>query len=197
MERVRVSEVLDLVEYEKVREAMRARIIEAKTRRRVSVGDSLTLLFENRDTVLFQIQEMVRVERIVEEDAIAAEVETYNALIPDGGELSATLFIEIPDIARMTQEEVRAAVNRFQGLEAGCLSLVVGDHAIPARFEAGRSTEEKMSAVQFLRFSAGAPDRDALRGGAKAALRVSHPRYVAEAQVSEALRAEMLRDLGA
>ena len=90
MERIRADDVLDLVAYEKARDTMLARIIQLKTRRRISLGDNLTLLFENRDTVLFQIQEMVRTERIVKEEAVAQEVETYNALIPDPGELSAT-----------------------------------------------------------------------------------------------------------
>lgn len=196
MEKVRASEVLDLVEYERVRDDLRARVIESKTRRRISVGDNLTLLFENRGTVLLQIQEMVRTERIVKQEAIAAEVATYNDLIPEQGELSATLFIEIPDIARMRQEEVREAVNRFQGLEHGCLQLVVGAHVVRARFEEGRSKEEKMSAVHFLRFAVGARVREALAGGAAARLLVSHPRYAAEAQIPSALREEMLADLG-
>ena len=195
MQKIGVSEVLDLVEYEKVRDAMRARIIEVKTRRRISVGDNLTLLFENRDTVLFQIQEMVRTERIVKDEAIRDEVDTYNALVPDPGELSATLFIEIPDIARMSQEQVREAVNRFQGLERGCVALAVGAHDAPALFEEGRSSEEKMSAVHFLRFALGAPVREDLARGAPARLVVRHPNYRAEAEIPPALRAEMLSDL--
>jgi hypothetical protein len=196
MHKVQVSEVLDLVEYEKVRDVLRAGIIERKRRRRVAVGDNLTLLFENHDTVLFQIQEMVRTERIVRPEAIAAEIATYNDLVPGPGELSATLFIEIRDIARMSQEEVRQAVNRFQGLEHGCVRLVVGGHDVEARFEEGRSSEEKMSAVHFLRFTVGSAVREALAGGERALLRVSHPHYSAEAEVAPPLRAELLSDLG-
>jgi len=195
LEKIRASEVLDLVEYERVRDAMRARIIDTKQRRRLSVGDNLTLLFENRDTVLFQIQEMVRTERIVKDAAIQDEVDTYNALVPDPGELSATLFIEIPEIARMSQEQVRQAVNRFQGLERGCVTLAVGSHEIPARFEEGRSKEEKMSAVHFLRLPVPLPAREALSGGAPARIVVSHPRYRAEAEIPQAMRQELLLDL--
>jgi hypothetical protein len=83
-----------------------------------TVGDTLTFLFENRETVLLQIQEMIRTERIVDEDKTGEELATSNALVPDAGELSATLFIEIANIARMSTEQMRAAVNRFQGLEA-------------------------------------------------------------------------------
>jgi Protein of unknown function (DUF3501) len=194
MEPIAAGDLLDLVAYEKAREALRARVIQLKTRRRISVGDSITLLFENRDTVLFQIQEMVRTERIVKDEAIAQELSTYNALIPAPGELSATLFIEIPDIARMTQEEVRRAVNRFQGLERA-VWLRVGPHEVPARFEEGRSSEEKMSAVHFLRFSVGGAVREALAAGAPSRLRVAHPDYDAEAEIEAPLREELLSDL--
>ena len=195
MEKIRAAEVLSLLEYEKVREAMRARIIETKKLRRISVGDNLTLLFENRDTVLFQIQEMIRTERIVKDEAIQDEVDTYNELVPDPGELSATLFIEIPDVFRMTDEEVRQAVNRFQGLDRGCVRLAVGPHEVAARFEEGRSKEEKMSAVHFLRLPVSLPARAGLAGGAAARIVVDHPRYRAEAEIPHGMRQELLKDL--
>jgi hypothetical protein len=94
VDKLRREDLLDLVQYEKAREKMRGSVIELKNRRRVPVGDTLTFLFENRETVLLQIQEMIRTERIVDEDKIAEELATYNALVPDAGELSATLFIE-------------------------------------------------------------------------------------------------------
>ena len=153
MEKVRRADVLDLVAYEKARDAMRARIIDRKRNRRVSVGDNITVLFENRDTVLFQIQEMVRTERIVHDDKVQDEIDAYNALIPDAGELSATLFIEIPELSRMAQDEVRRTVNRFQGLDKDGVWLVIGAHRVPARFEGGHSKEEKMAAVHYLRFA--------------------------------------------
>ena len=127
MKKIDASELLDLTAYEKAREAMRAAIIELKKNRRVSIGDRVTLLFENRETVLFQIQEMVRTERIVDDAKVQDELDTYNALIPDPGELSATLFIEIPGIARMNHDEQIAAVNRFQGLDHEAVFLVLGE----------------------------------------------------------------------
>src|SRR5262245_895916 len=148
MHKLALSDVKDLVQYEKVREEMRARIIELKKSRRVSVGPNLTLLFENRETVLFQVQEMVRTERMVEEGKIQDELDAYNTLLPEPGELSATLFIEIPEIVKMTNEEVRVAVNRFQGLERA-VWLVVDGERVPALFEGGHSKEEKMAAVQY------------------------------------------------
>lgn len=196
MNKIDAKELLDLTAYEKAREAMRAGIIELKKNRRVSVGDRITLLFENRDTVLFQIQEMVRTERIVDEDKIQDELSTYNELIPDEGELSATLFIEIPGIARMSHDEQIAAVNRFQGLDRNAVFLVLGDLRIPGRFEEGRTKEEKMSAVHFLRFrlsteavrNLGDPVRPAF-------LVVDHPNYEARQVLGSSVRAELLRDL--
>ncbi|HXB56155.1 MAG TPA: DUF3501 family protein [Vicinamibacteria bacterium] len=197
MEKIRPAEIKNLVEYEKVREAVRARIIELKKRRRVSVGDSLTFLFENRATVLFQIQEMIRTERIVEEGKVQDEIDAYNALIPAPGELSATLFIEIPGLVHMSQDEVRRTVNRFQGLDRQGVSLRVGERLpLPARFEEGHSKEEKMAAVHYLRFVV---PGEALRAlgdaGQRARLVVDHPNYAAESDLPAETRAELLQDL--
>jgi hypothetical protein len=198
MRKVDVSEVKDLTAYEKVRDAVRARNIEMTRDRRLSVGPNLTFLFENRETVLFQIQEMVRTERIVDEAKIREEVDAYNALVPEAGELSATLFIEIPDLVKMTQAQVREAVNRFQGLDRdGVIWIAVGDGVkLPARFEEGHSKEEKMSAVHYVRFAVPAEARAALAETSRpATLVVAHPNYKAEAPVPDSLRAELLKDL--
>jgi hypothetical protein len=196
VDKVALAEIKDLTAYERVREEMRARIIALKVNRRVSVGDHITLLFENRDTVLFQIQEMVRTERIVDPGKIEDEVRTYNGLIPDPGELSATLFIEIPGIARMSHDEQVAAVNRFQGLDRDAVFLEVGGRRITARFEEGRTKEEKMSAVHFLRFSLSAADREELADpAAAAALLIDHPRYQARQDLPPAVRASLFEDL--
>jgi hypothetical protein len=196
MRKVERGEIKDLVAYEKAREVMRTRVIEVKKHRRVAVGPNLSLLFENRDTVLFQIQEMVRAERIVDDGRIQEEVDVYNALVPDGGELSATLFIEIPGIARMSHDEQIAAVNRFQGLDRDAVFLVLGDRRIPGRFEEGRTKEEKMSAVHFLRFRLSKEAIQDLRDPVRAArLVVDHPNYEAQQVLGASVRAELLRDL--
>jgi len=196
---IRLSDVKNLVEYEKARDAMRARVIEVKRNRRVPVGDNLTFLFENRDTVLFQIQEMVRTERIVDEARIQEEIDAYNALIAGEDELSATLFIEIPELARMSNDEVRRTINRFQGLDRGGVTLRLGDRPpIPARFEEGHSKEEKMAAVHYLRFAVPREAQAALADPRQAVrLVVDHPSYRAEAEVPAATRAELLGDLRA
>jgi len=199
MQPIHLSEIKDLVEYEKARDAMRARVIEVKRNRRVPVGDNLTFLFENRDTVLFQIQEMVRTERIVDEARIQEEIDAYNALIAGEDELSATLFIEIPELARMSNDEVRRTINRFQGLDRGGVTLRLGDRPpIPARFEEGHSKEEKMAAVHYLRFAVPREAQAALADPRQAVrLVVDHPSYRAEAEVPAATRAELLGDLRA
>jgi Protein of unknown function (DUF3501) len=198
MKPIELTEIRNLVEYEKVREAMRAEVIELKNRRRVSVGGNLTFLFENRETVLFQIQEMIRTERIVEDARIQDEIDAYNALVPPKGELSATLFIEIPDLHLMSQDQVRKAVNRFQGLDRGCVRLVVGSEAIPARFEGGHSKEEKMAAVQYLRFEVPASAARLLAGSTSPVrLVVGHPAYSAETTLSPGTRMELAGDLAA
>jgi hypothetical protein len=199
VDRIHLSEIKDLVEYEKARDTMRARVIELKKNRRVSVGDNLTFLFENRDTVLFQIQEMVRTERIVDEARIQEEIDAYNALLPGPGELSATMFIEIPELSRMSNEEVRRTINRFQGLDREGVGLRLGDRpAISARFEEGHSKEEKMAAVHYVRFAVPA-EAQALLADPRQRVRlvVDHPNYRAESEVPPATRAEMLADLRA
>jgi hypothetical protein len=196
MRKVERTEIKDLVAYEKAREAMRARVIEVKKHRRVAVGPNITILFENRETVLFQIQEMVRTERIVDDGRIQEEVDVYNALVPDHGELSATLFIEIPELVRMSQDEVRETVNRFQGLDRDSVWLQVDGLRVPARFESGHSKEEKMAAVHYVRFALPEAARATL-GEAAADVRVvvEHPHYRAEAALAAETRQSLRKDL--
>jgi Protein of unknown function (DUF3501) len=194
--KVERAEIKDLVAYEKAREAMRARVIAIKTHRRVAVGPNLTVLFENRDTVLFQIQEMVRTERIVDDAKIQDEVDVYNALLPDAGELSATVFIEIPELVSMSQDRVRETVNRFQGLDRDRVWLVAGGVRVAARFETGQTKEEKMAAVHYVRFALPPLARAALADPAAEARLVSeHPWYRAEASLAPETRRALLEDL--
>jgi hypothetical protein len=196
MRKVERTEIEDLVAYEKAREAMRAHVIAIKKYRRVAVGPNITVLFENRDTVLFQIQEMVRTERIVDDGRIQEEVDVYNALVPDRGELSATLFIEIPELARMSQQQVRETVNRFQGLDRDSVFLQVDGRRVPARFESGQSKEEKMAAVHYVRFALPEAARAALaESAADVRVVVDHPHYRAEAALAAETRKSLREDL--
>src|SRR5262249_38272727 len=169
---LRPTEILNLYEYEKVRETRRAEIIALKNARRVQVGPYLTFVFENRDTVWFQIQEMVRAERIVAEAKISEEVDVYNELLPHPGELAATMMIEITE-----SSDIRPVLDRLLGIDTRDYGrLAVDPHVIIGRFESGRSDEElgRISAVHFLRFPLSAEARRAFLE-AEVALVVTHP----------------------
>jgi hypothetical protein len=190
--KVEPSEILDLIAYEKVRPEFMARIIELKRPRRITVGDRLTFIFENRDTVIFQIQEMTRAERRVSPEAIAEEVDVYNELVPGRDELSATLMIEIPD-----SEEIRPELNRLIGIDEHVL-LDVGGEKVRAQFDDKQFEEERISAVQYVRFPLGAALAQAVRDRAtRVVLKVDHPAYEASQCIDGASRASLVADLEA
>src|SRR6266567_1581656 len=146
MRKIQTSDIVPLDEYEKKRPILRRQIIELKEIRRLPVGDNVSVVFENFDTMLWQTQEMLRAERITEPDAVQDEIDTYNELIPDANELKATLFIELPD-----SENIPRDLPRFIGVEE-TVSLSFGPHTVHAEAEPGRSTEEKTATVHYLRF---------------------------------------------
>lgn len=196
MRKIELKDIRNIAEYEKVREAMRAEIIALKKNRRLEVGPNLSLVFENRQTVLFQIHEMVRAERLVDEGKIQDEIDAYQNLIPRAGELSATLFIEIPGIAEMPHEKAIAAVNFFQGFDAGGIVIEAGPARSAGVFEAGFSNDEKMAAVQYLKFPVDSGMRAALADPElPARLLANNGRYRAETRLTPAMRQELLRDL--
>ena len=124
------AEILNLYDYERVRHARREAVIVLKADRRVGVGRYLSFVFENRETVWFQIQEMIRAERIVDEDKIADELAVYNTLLPRPGELAATMFIEIGDAA-----QIKPVLDTLLGIDTGGhVRLQVGDHVIVGDF---------------------------------------------------------------
>lgn len=194
MNRLTQSDVLSLADYETRRPTIRDEIIALKKRRRISVGPLVTLVFENRRTLRFQIQEMIRAERIVEPANVQDELDVYNALLPQPGELSATVMIEITDEGRMKE-----LLDSFQNFDRpGTLAIRVQDHAACAEFEAGHSKEGKISAVHFVRFQMPPACVQALKAAdARASITINHEHYVAEATVPFALREEWLKDLDA
>jgi hypothetical protein len=186
------SEILDLVEYERVRAVRRREIVELKQARRVSVGRYLTFVFENRATVWFQIQEMVRAERIVDASKIAEEVEVYNALLPRPGELAATMMIEIDQAA-----EIKPVLDRLLGIDTrDYVKMTVGPHVIVGEFESGHSDAErgKLSAVHFVRFAL-PPDARERFTTSEVGLVVEHPNERARAVLSEATKQSLRDDL--
>jgi hypothetical protein len=192
VKRVEVAEVLNLHEYEKVRQARRAAIIALKAKRRVQVGRYLSFVFENRDTVWFQIQEMVRAERIVDEAKIAEEVDVYNDLLPQPGELAATMMIEIAESG-----EIKPVLDQLLGIDTrDYVRLEVGPHVIMGHFESGRSDEElgKISAVHFVRFSLPVEARR-IFSTSEVALVVEHPNERARTVLSDDTRRSLAEDL--
>jgi hypothetical protein len=186
------SEILNLVEYEKVREARRRQIIELKRPRRVQVGRYLNFVFENRETVWFQIQEMVRAERLVDETKIAEEVEVYNSLLPRPGELAATMLIEITE-----PSQIKPVLDKLLGIDTrDYVTLTVGPHVIVGDFETGHSDEErgKLSAVHFARFAL-PPEARRIFTAAEVALVVEHPNERARAVLSEETKRSLREDL--
>jgi hypothetical protein len=192
MKLLELSEILNLVEYEKIRVARRREIVAVKQARRVSVGRYLTFVFENRATVWFQIQEMVRAERIVDEAKIAEEVEVYNGLLPRPGELAATLMIEIDQAS-----EIKPVLDRLLGIDTrDYVKLTVGSHVIVGQFESGHSDEErgKLSAVHFVRFAL-PPQARAQFATSEVTLVVEHPNERARTVLSEETKRSLLDDL--
>jgi Protein of unknown function (DUF3501) len=191
MKKVELGDIIGNAAYEKIRDKSRQRIIELKQRRRIAVGDKVTLVFENRDTVIFQIQEMMRAEKISDLDKIREEIDVYNELIPAPGDLSATLFLEIED-----QTHLREDLLKFLGIDES-VYLKVGDHSIHARFEEGHSKEDKISAVQYVKFPFSEAPLQAFVKGEKAELVIDHPNYRASAVLEPATRQSLMEDLTA
>lgn len=190
MQKIQPSEILDLTAYEKIREGFLAKTIELKRPRRIHVGDALCFIFENRDTVLFQIQEMTRAERTVTDEAIAAEVAVYNELVPNPNELAATLMIEIPN-----QEQIRPQLDRLVGIDEHVF-LDIGDASVGAQFDEKQFEEDRVSAVQYVSFPLGAELAASFRDPSiTVELRVDHPNYTDKTTISGAARASLSADL--
>ena len=142
------SDLMNILEYEKVRDEYQKEMIEYKRHRRITLGPYITITFENRKTMKFQIQEMMRTERMVQTHQIQSELDIYNPLLPKKNGLSATLFIEIRDAVN-----IRPILNQFIGLTTGKTILIrKGDLKISAQFEEGREEEDKISAVHYIQF---------------------------------------------
>lgn len=175
--------------YAGMRDDYRRRIIELKKPRRISVGDRVTLVFENRHTLTLQIEEMLRAENITGEDHIQEEIAVYNEMMPTADTLSATLFIELPAGADPYVE-----LPKLIGLDEHVV-LHIGDHALRAVFEPGRSTGDKISAVQYIRFPLTAEARAALaQPGTPIALEIDHPNYAHRTTAGDETRASLAAD---
>jgi len=190
MTKLTLDDIADLRAYERERDAFRTHVIALKKRRRVSVGPVATLLFENRDTIRFQIQEMARAERMLRDEQIAHEVETYNELVPETGELSGTLFIEITD-----EEALRYWLPRLVGIHER-VGLVVGGELSRGRAQdVERLTRSDTTpTVHYLKFTLGAAQQAAFADG-PVRIVVDHPEYQADVTLTDDQRDELAGDL--
>ena len=192
MQTLTAADLIPYEDYERQREAFRANIITLKQRRRISIGPWITLVFENRRTLQFQIQEMIRVERIFDPVKVQDELDVYNAILPAPGELSATLLIEITDEAN-----IKERLDQFMGLDHGEKVAIVADGGEAfGEFEGGHSHETKISAVHFVRFRPTPSMQSAFANLTKSVtIRVTHGEYRQEVPVSGSMREEWLSDL--
>lgn len=191
MKQVSPAEIKDIAQYERMRPEFRHQIIALKKLRRVFVGPNVTFVFENHDTVRYQIQEMMRAERIVDDAAIQHEIDTYNSLLPDSGDLAATMMIELQD-----QTRIREEIARFHGVNTGeCVWLQIGAEKLPGDFAAGQSDERRVSAVQYVRFHFNDAQRAAFRQTeTPVSLVISHPHYQHEAAIVGVMRSALAQD---
>jgi hypothetical protein len=192
MAQISPDSLLSLEAYARERSAYRSRVIAHKQLRTVHVGEHVTLIFEDEQTIRYQVQEMLRIERIFEEAGIRGELEAYNPLIPDGGNWKATMLIEYPD-----PEERRRRLAELKGIEDRCWVQVEGAAKVYAIADEDleRENEEKTSAVHFVRFELDADMRAALKRGAAVAIGIDHPNYRAVTQAAPTVRDSLAGDL--
>jgi len=192
MPQIARESLLSLEAYARSRNEFRARAIDHKQRRTVHVGEHLTLQFEDELTVRYQIQEMLRIERIFEEEGIRGELDAYNPLVPDGSNWKATMLLEYPD-----PDERRARLAELKGVERRVWVQVEGCervHAV-ADEDLERENDEKTSSVHFLRFELRPEMVEALRRDAALSVGVDHPRYQVSVQIGPQTRGSLAEDL--
>ena len=193
MPKIQPDSLMTLEAYARNRKEFRAKVMAHKKDRSVALGDHVTLIFEDELTIRYQVQEMLRIERIFEQEGIQGELEAYNPLIPDGRNFKATMMIEYPDV-----DERRHALARLKGIEDRVWVQVEGCekvHAI-ADEDLERETEEKTSSVHFLRFELTDEMAASLKYGVGLGIGVDHPAYSAEiAALPSNIRKSLVNDL--
>ena len=193
MARITRESLLTLEAYAKARREYRAKVIAHKKARTVHLGEHVTLAFEDEFTMRYQIQEMLRIEKIFEEDGIQDELDAYNPLVPDGANFKATMLIEYEDV-----DERRDALARLKGIEDRVWVQVEGTPRVYAIADEDleRETDEKTSSVHFLRFELGPEMIAALKYGVGLGVGVDHPAYQAEIpSLDPETRAALVKDL--
>jgi len=183
---------MSLETYARERASFRAKVLEHKQSRTVRLGEHVTLQFEDELTIRYQIQEMLRIERIFEDDGIQGELDAYNPLVPDGSNWKATMMIEYPDV-----DERRRMLGVLMGIDRRTWVQVDGCERVLAISDEDleREDDQKTAAVHFLRFEFSAAMRERLRQGAAVTVGVDHPDYRASAQLKPEVRNALAADL--
>ena len=192
MKKLTMDDLQPIAEYELGRDAYRKSVLSHKQPRRINLGPDIAVTFEDRTTMTFQIQEMMRAERLVHDSLIQVEIDVYNDLIPDQGELSATLFIEITE-----SDQVKEKLHKFLGLTDGeSLWLQIGDTKIYAAFEEGRAEEDKISSVHYIRFTLTKSVQENLKNSAiEAKIGIDQGTYKYTTVLSSDSRKSLINDL--
>ncbi len=192
MRKVTREDILNIYEYEKVRPEKVKEITRLKKRRRVHLGDKVTLVFENFDTVWFQIQEMIRIERLVKDEEVQFEIDTYNELIPGKNQLSATLFIEIPD-----EKERKETLPKLVGIHDAVYLHIGNKYTIKAEADEKSQMdyeEGKASVVHFLKWTLTPEQVDAFKRE-PVRIEINHENYKAMTEIPPEVKEELIRDL--
>lgn len=193
MPRITRDSLMTLEAYARARNEFRARVMEHKKNRTLPLGGSVTLIFEDELTVRYQVQEMLRAERIFEEEGIDEELGAYNPLVPDGSNWKVTMMIEYPDV-----EERRRMLSRLIGIEDKVWVKVESHPRVYAIADEDleRETVDKTSSVHFLRFELEPSMVQALKRGARLSAGIDHPQYtVTVEEVSAPIRDSLVGDL--
>jgi len=193
MDKLTADDLMTLETYARERAGFRAKVLEHKKNRQINLGGNATLYFEDRLTMQYQVQEMLRIEKIFEPGGIAEELDAYNPLIPDGSNWKATFMVEFPD-----EEERREQLKQLRGIEDAVWLQVEGGEKIRAVSDEDleREDDTKTSAVHFMRFELTPEMVEALKGGASLSAGIDHDRYQVEVDpVPEATRESLVADL--
>ncbi len=193
MSKLTLDDIMDVREYERTRADFRTRVMEIKRRRRLAFGTILTVMFENRDTMHMQVQEMARVEKLVIDEQIQIELDTYNPLIPSDGKLCATLFLELT-----SDEQLREWLPRLVGIERSLVMVLPNGDAVRSvsdeDHDAQLTREHVTAAVHYIRFELTSEQIDSFRSGA-VRVDIDHPDYLESVVLSDTTHAELLADL--
>jgi len=191
LKKIEFSDVKNIHEYEKVRKEFRDHIIKIKKNRRIQIGDNITLVFENRETVLFQIQEMMRLEKIADRKLIQQEIDVYNELIPCKNQLCATMLIEIQE-----REYIKPILDSLIGLSDKCVLFEFDNVKIEPVFDQGPLTDGRVSAVQYLTFSFKQDQvKKFIESGSISKIKILHKNYKAEKFFDSEIKTIFINDL--